>query len=538
MLNEIVLADREHAYRLLQCLTVAIRPLRSEELAGIFVLGFDGAKGETPRSNDDWQWEDRQESVLSTCSTLITLVNDGDSRVIQFSNFSVKEFLTSNRLATSRGDTSGFRIMPKSAHTTLARACLRILLQLDGSSNNNRAVDGFPLAKYASRHWVDHAQSGLMASIREGMRHLFDPAKPYFAAWLQLHDIDDRWPSFGTFRTSTADRGSPLYYASLCGFRDLAARIIVKHPEQVNARRGLNHSPLAAALHKRHFDVAELLIKHGAAVNVIGYSDRTPLQAASEDGLIDVVQWLIDHGADAESLQDGHRTPSISATATGHLQSVPTLVELAGVRIDTASHAGNTVDIQNITDKADGTLASHSHDNPSRHEPSEKTPSPYHYRPQFSTPPPRATLTPSLLATARGRSRSFSERELSHVPDAAAKATRPTTPIMRATPQATHGVSASLPVVSHGGAAAPVTNAPTESPFPPFTPSRSRSPVTYPERVASRKSDGDAALTPLSTSWSNSKRNRTTHIEKAEGYVHTRSVRQLRSACFTNTSAL
>jgi hypothetical protein len=75
-----------------------------------------------------------------------------------------------------------------------------------------------------------------------------------------------------------ADRGSPLYYASLCGFRDLAAHIIVEHPEQVNARGGRNHSPLAAALHKRHFDVAELLHQHGAAVDVPWRYDQTPLQ--------------------------------------------------------------------------------------------------------------------------------------------------------------------------------------------------------------------------------------------------------------------
>lgn len=152
VLKEIGLADRDHAYRLLQCLTAAIRPLRSEELAGILVLDFDGAKGAPPKLNGDWRWEDRQQSVLSTCSSLITLVHDGDSRIIQFSHFSVKDFLTSNRLATLKGDASDFHIMPEPAHTTLAWACLGILLHLDGSSNNNRTVDSFPLVRYASRH--------------------------------------------------------------------------------------------------------------------------------------------------------------------------------------------------------------------------------------------------------------------------------------------------------------------------------------------------------------------------------------------------
>jgi hypothetical protein len=44
VLKEIVTANRHHAYHLLQCLTVASRPLRVEELAEILALDFDGAK--------------------------------------------------------------------------------------------------------------------------------------------------------------------------------------------------------------------------------------------------------------------------------------------------------------------------------------------------------------------------------------------------------------------------------------------------------------------------------------------------------------
>jgi hypothetical protein len=37
--------------------------------------------------------------VMSACSSLVIIVKDGDSRIVQFSHFSVKEFLTANRLA-------------------------------------------------------------------------------------------------------------------------------------------------------------------------------------------------------------------------------------------------------------------------------------------------------------------------------------------------------------------------------------------------------------------------------------------------------
>ena len=173
------MANRDHAYRLLQCLTVAIRPLRVEELAEILALDFDGAEGAIPKLNEGWRSENRQRAVLSTCSSLITLVDDDNSRVIQFTHFSVREFLTSNRLATSKGDISYFHIIPEPAHTTLAQACLGILLQLDGNFTNNRVKSSFPLARYASRHWVEHAQFGMVSSrIGDGMRRLFDSAKP------------------------------------------------------------------------------------------------------------------------------------------------------------------------------------------------------------------------------------------------------------------------------------------------------------------------------------------------------------------------
>ncbi|KAH9016032.1 hypothetical protein EDB85DRAFT_1828171, partial [Lactarius pseudohatsudake] len=124
VLKEIGMANRDHAHRLLQCLTAAARPLRVEELAEILALDFDEAEGATPMLKEDWRWEDRQRAVLSTCSSLITEVDDGDSQVVQFSHFSVKEFLTSDRLATSKGDASHFHIIAEPAHTTLAQACL------------------------------------------------------------------------------------------------------------------------------------------------------------------------------------------------------------------------------------------------------------------------------------------------------------------------------------------------------------------------------------------------------------------------------
>jgi len=63
------------------------------------------------------------------------------SRVVQFSHFSVKEFLTSKRIAAADGDVSQYHILPGPAHTILTQACLGVLLRLDVGRRIQRQED-------------------------------------------------------------------------------------------------------------------------------------------------------------------------------------------------------------------------------------------------------------------------------------------------------------------------------------------------------------------------------------------------------------
>jgi hypothetical protein len=277
-------AQKDNAHRLLQCLTVAVRPLRVEELAELLAFDFQASiSGGIPTLKEDWRWDDEEEAVLSTCSSLITIIARDDSRVVQFSHFSVKEYLTSSRLGQSpHGDISRFRIDLGPAHTVMAQACLATLLRLVEHDGKDDAKVS-PLIEYAAEHWVNHAQFEKVSSrVQEGMDDLFDSSKLHFPAWLQVHDIDEGWSTFSSY--SQDGVSSPLYYAAFCGFYDLAERLITKHPDQVNAGGGLNLFPLPAALHKGHVHVADLLYRHGAVVDVQGDGKYTPLHAASYHG--------------------------------------------------------------------------------------------------------------------------------------------------------------------------------------------------------------------------------------------------------------
>ena len=335
ILRDINKANRAHAHRLLQCLTVAVRPLRVSELAEVLAVDFGTAShGGTSKLNTDWRWEDQQHAILSTCSSLISVVDKGYSQVVQFSHFSVKEFLTSSRLADSSADISCFHILSEPAHTILAKACLGVLLRLDEHVDGDNVEKNFPLARYAAEHWVDHVRlENVSSDIREGMGYLFDPDKPHFAAWLQVHDIDAPPPDssslyhFGAVHKELSTT-TPLYYAAFCGFHDLVEQLIMKHPQQVNANCGYYVSPLGAALGREHLGIAQLLCEHGADVNVRGAIRRTALVSAACLGHCNIVEWLLAHGADPNIPSDVECfTPLHMAVWHGQLEASRILLQ-------------------------------------------------------------------------------------------------------------------------------------------------------------------------------------------------------------------
>ena len=303
-LQEIPKEKQQHAHRLFQCLVVAIRPLRVEELAELFAIEFEGDSG--PSVKDGWRPEDPEDAVLSACSTLITVIENYGSKNVQFSHFSVKEYLTSDRVRTSIGR---YHIPLDAAHTILARACLTVLLQLD-EDVDKKHLEGFPLAFYAARYWVDHAKYEDVASrIQDAMEQLFNPSKSYLAAWTWMYDADLDWSRilqiFHELQLEERPKrpeATALYYAVLCGFSGLANYLITAHGENVNAKCGRHGTPLHAASYKGQLDAARVLLAHGVDVNTTNERKQTPLCSAYDGGHLDTMRLLIEHGADVDVL--------------------------------------------------------------------------------------------------------------------------------------------------------------------------------------------------------------------------------------------
>jgi ankyrin repeat protein len=328
MLQNINKTNWESAQLLLLCVAVVSRPLRVEELAEF--LAFDFSVGPIPKYHKDWCPEDPVEAVLSTCSALLTLVNVDGSQIIQYSHFSVKEFLTSSRIAETKHTISRYHISLTPAHALLARACLAILLYLDKSITKDD-MDKFPLAKYAAEHWFEHVHvEDILQNTAEGIKELFDESKIHLAVWLWIYD-----PTAGPWKRSEIPKlqlpvvpcGTPLHYAAFCGLRNIVKLLVTERLQDVDFQRFDDGSPLLhPATRQGHAGVAQSLIQNG--VDTTSQDKRgTPLYWASEGGHIKLAQFLVQRGADATAQNEYGWTPLHEASEGGHTKLAQFLVE-------------------------------------------------------------------------------------------------------------------------------------------------------------------------------------------------------------------
>ena len=313
-LREIKEANWESVHRVFQFVSGAFRPLSVEELANL--LAFDFNSGQVPKFHEDWRMEDPVNAVLSTCSSLLAIVNVRGSRVIQFSHYSVKEFLTSTRLEASDDIISRrFHISTTPAHTLVARACLGILLCLDEDVVTSDSLKEWPLAEYAAKYWADHAQrlEGVLKNVEDGMKQLFDPRKPHLAVCIWIFDPDvPWWMRDKLFGRPLQPRRTPLHYAALWGFHSIVEFLVIERSQDVHSRGNIFFStgtPLHQASKHGHLKAARMLIDHDADVMAQDEDMETPLHLASQGGHVEVTRMLIECGAGVSAQTKHGETP-------------------------------------------------------------------------------------------------------------------------------------------------------------------------------------------------------------------------------------
>lgn len=279
----------------------------------MLALEFSAVENSIPKVNEELRWEDQERAVLFACSSLIAIVGvPWRKRVVQFSHFSVKEFLTSDRLASSSADAlryHHFRFEP--AHTIMAQACLGVLLRLD-KTMDKQTINMYPLARYASRHFGQHAEfENVFSYITNGVDDLLDPDNAHFDIWVWLQ-MDDwgsyawRDPGDDTHYTSSYNsspfplyppRVSPLYYASLCGDLCLAKRLILARPQELHIKDESGCGPLHKAVLAGQAEVSQFLVEYRIDLDP-DTKGRTLLHMAVYKGLSGVARMLLEHHGD------------------------------------------------------------------------------------------------------------------------------------------------------------------------------------------------------------------------------------------------
>ena len=304
-----------YAHRLFQCIVAARRPLRVEELAEF--LAFKPETGGCLTFEGNWRPENPREMVLSTCSSLIAIVNVEGSPVIQFSHFSVKEYLTSTRIV--EGHVLRYYIPLEPAHLFVTQACLTVLLQI----MTEESIEELPLARYAGQYWADHAEFGDVSSHTEDwIKRLFNPENHHFANWTRIYD------TISEVSNPSHRKWAPLHYAARHGFPGVVEWLITTCSRDVNARGPDSATPLYIAAINRQFTAAQALLKHGANVDAGNGMGHTPLHHVSRLGDYKVSRLLLEHGANANSKTIGDETPlRLLAEGSGNLEVAQLLLE-------------------------------------------------------------------------------------------------------------------------------------------------------------------------------------------------------------------
>ncbi|CAG8977987.1 hypothetical protein HYALB_00001869, partial [Hymenoscyphus albidus] len=289
--------DREAALKLLRWVCFASRPITLKEATEVLAINADEQLCYDP----DLKPIDPQD-IMFLCSTLLTKAtirgnsgirayeggyysNHVDTQLIRLAHLSVKDYLISDRIKSSR--LSFFALDTQLANTTIARSCLFYLLQPSLEPNHRDKVDlrhrlnKWPLYNYAANFWPFHVKE----SAHEDLEH---------STWKLLNQfLSTRNTSNGGhylgwiiyltpgISTELAKRTHPIYYAASFGIKSLVRHFIITDPDlDINSTGGrFDSTALQVAVYRKHPEVVKLLLETKADPNIrnsLGESFNVP----------------------------------------------------------------------------------------------------------------------------------------------------------------------------------------------------------------------------------------------------------------------
>ena len=300
--------------------------------------------------------------VLTICSSLVSLSASSDTanvlrydkwhpeflletaaaRILRLSHFSVKEYLSSQRIRTGRA--SGYSVDAELARRSIAMTCLVYLMRFNTDRLDEKRIKGekdVALTLYAARHWISHFPQQSrdtpqpLQDLAQEFFHI--PRRANFLNWIRMYDFDGYSHDVDWHREANTIP-DPLYYSCMAGFVDVS-RWLVTEGANVNAQGGYYGNALQAACYGGHESIVRLLLDRGAVINAQGGMHGNTLQAACYGGHESIVQLLLDRGADMHA-QGGYYGNALQAAAASY-RGDETIVQLLLDRgADINAHGG------------------------------------------------------------------------------------------------------------------------------------------------------------------------------------------------------
>ena len=263
---------------------------------------------------------------------------------------SLKEFFFSSEI--KNGPAEAFGISKDQANSRMAALCLEYLLQFaEALVPGAETFNEFPFLEYSARYWYIHATQANTEGLHDLMVKFFT-SEICFANWLSVHDPED----VGTSRPKRRNP-SPVYYAALFGFYNLAQTLLARGA-RLDEAGGMRNYPLLAAVDAGHESIVRLFLEEiekiqqsvSASLRKILHQDdverrfkdgETALMRATAQGRLSIVKLLLEQGADPEATDSGHLTALHRAAQQGYEDVAQLLIDF-GADISALDVEGKT----------------------------------------------------------------------------------------------------------------------------------------------------------------------------------------------------